>query len=150
STENAGGGIKVVGGSVALSNTIVAGNFKYASGTKASDISGRVSFFGSAYNLVGTGGSGGLVNWWNHNQVGVRHPRLGPLAYNGGPTKTVALLPRSPAINAGSVRLAVDPVTKIPLKYDQRGPGFPRVVNGRVDVGAFEVQTPSGLFGRAQ
>jgi hypothetical protein len=25
-----------------------------------------------------------------------------------------------------------------PLLYDQRGPGFPRVVNGRLDIGAFE------------
>ena len=24
--------------------------------------------------------------------------------------------------------------------YDQRGPGFPRVVNGKIDIGAFEVQ----------
>ncbi len=26
--------------------------------------------------------------------------------------------------------------------YDQRGPGFTRVVNGRIDIGSFEVQTP--------
>jgi len=24
--------------------------------------------------------------------------------------------------------------------YDQRGPGYPRVVGGRIDVGSFEVQ----------
>ena len=43
-------------------------------------------------------------------------PKLGPLADNGGPTLTMALLPGSPAIDAGDTSLA--PAT------DQRG--FPR------------------------
>ena len=34
-----------------------------------------------AYNLIGTGGSGGLTNGTNGNQVGVADPGLGPLAY---------------------------------------------------------------------
>ena len=92
----------------------------------------------SAYNLIGTGGSGGLVNGINGNQVGVADPGLGPLADNGGPTQTIALLPGSPAIDAGSNALAVDPTTGQPLTTDQRGPGFLRIVNGTVDIGAFE------------
>lgn len=58
------------------------------------------------------------------------YPRLAPLAYNGGPTRTHALLGDSPAIDRGrNVRNR---------QYDQRGPGFARV-NGRVaDIGAFE------------
>lgn len=56
------------------------------------------------------------------------NPRLGPLANNGGPTKTHALLPGSPAINAV--------VGVCPLALDQRG--FMRV--GKCDMGAFEVQ----------
>ena len=43
------------------------------------------------------GGSGGLNNGSNNNQVGVANPGLGTLASNGGPTQTVALLPGSPA-----------------------------------------------------
>ncbi len=46
----------------------------------------------------------------------------------------------SPAIDKGSNALAVDPTTGQPLLYDQRGPGFARIVNGTVDIGAFEVQ----------
>ena len=65
----------------------------------------------AAYNLIGTGGSGGLTNGVNGNQVGVANPGLGTLADNGGPTQTIALLPGSPAIDKGSNALAVDPST---------------------------------------
>ena len=64
------------------------------------------------------------------------NPLLGPLQDNGGPTLTHALLPGSPAINAG------DPNFVGPPDYDQRGPNYYRVRSGRIDVGAFEVQTP--------
>ena len=92
----------------------------------------------SAYNLIGSNGFGGLVNGVNGNQVGVADPGLGPLAYYGGPTQTIALLPGSPAIDAGSNALAVDPSTGQPLTTDQRGPGFVRIFNGTVDIGAYE------------
>jgi hypothetical protein len=73
----------------------------------------------------------------DENQFGV-DPLLGPLADNGGPTQTRALLDGSPALNAGP-----DPVPDFPgNEFDQRGPDFLRVVFGRVDVGAFEVQAP--------
>src|SRR5438046_9473137 len=62
---------------------------------------------------------------------------LGPLQDNGGPTFTHALLPGSPAIDAG------DPNFTPPPFFDQRGPGFDRVVNGRIDKGSFEVQGPT-------
>lgn len=60
------------------------------------------------------------------------NPLLGPLQNNGGPTLTMALLAGSPAINKGANPLA--------LAFDQRGPGFARVVGGAADIGAFEVQ----------
>ena len=56
--------------------------------------------------------------------------RLGPLQNNGGPTLTHLPASNSPAIDGG------DPL----IMMDQRGPGFQRVVNGRVDIGAVEVQ----------
>jgi hypothetical protein len=64
-------------------------------------------------------------------------PLLGPLQDNGGPTFTHALLLGSPAIDAG------DPNFTPPPFFDQRGPGFDRVVNGRIDKGSFEVQGPT-------
>jgi hypothetical protein len=65
------------------------------------------------------------------------NPMLGPLQDNGGPTFTQALLPGSPAIDAG------DPNFTPPPFFDQRGAGFNRVVNGRIDKGSFEVQGPT-------
>ena len=61
---------------------------------------------------------------------------LGPLANNGGPTKTHALLAGSPAIDAGDPNF-----NAMNLPYDQRGAGFPRVRNGRLDIGAYELDT---------
>jgi hypothetical protein len=56
----------------------------------------------------------------------------------------MALLPGSPAIDAGDNTGAPD--------FDQRGPGFPRIVNGIIDIGAFEVQaendSPAIVTGR--
>jgi len=70
------------------------------------------------------------------NKLGVADPKLGPLADNGGPTMTHALLAGSPAIDAGP-----NPVpTFTGNQFDQRGTGFARIVGGLVDIGAFEVQ----------
>ena len=84
------------------------------------------------YNLIGnsSGGSGFVAT----DLLNV-NPLLGPLQNNGGPTETMALLPGSPAIAAGSVALAVHANGK-PLTTDQRGSA--RIVNGKVDIGAFE------------
>ena len=59
-------------------------------------------------------------------------PLLGPLANNGGPTQTHALLSGSPAINLGSNAIA----NAAGLLVDQRGED--RIQFGTVDIGAFE------------
>jgi len=92
---------------------------------------GTVHSFG--YNLSSDDG-GGYLNGPG-DQIDT-DPLLGPLQNNGGPTFTHALLPGSPAINAG------DPNFIGPPDYDQRGPGYDRVRGGRIDVGSFEVQNP--------
>lgn len=61
-------------------------------------------------------------------------PLVGPLADNGGSTRTHALLAGSSAIDGG------DPAFVGPPAYDQRGPGYVRVSGGRIDIGAFEYQ----------
>ena len=60
------------------------------------------------------------------------HPRLLPLANNGGPTRTMALPPDSPAINRGAL--------SSPESWDQRGSPFSRTVGAGPDIGAFEWQ----------
>ncbi len=134
-----GGGLAVGSGTAILDNTIVALNSSLGtqSGSVPYDIIGTVSS-SSSHNLIGTGGSGGLQNRVNGNHVGVAKPLLGTLADNGGLTHTISLLRGSPAIGAGSVALAVNPITNEPLATDQRGAGFARVVNGKVDIGALE------------
>jgi hypothetical protein len=109
---------------VTTSSCLFAGNAAAA----APDFDG--TFGSAAATLVQDGaGAGGINNGVNGNLVGV-DPRLGPLADNGGPTQTMALLPGSPAIDHGRNDLG--------LATDQRG--FARVANGAADIGAFEVQ----------
>ena len=64
---------------------------------------------------------------------------LGPLADNGGPTRTHALLTGSPALNAGSNAIA----NTAGLTADQRG--FDRIEFGNVDIGALEQRNNLGL-----
>ena len=54
----------------------------------------------------------------------------------------MALLAGSPAIGAGDNAAATAALTAAGLpSTDQRGTGFSRIVNGTVDIGAYEVQT---------
>src|SRR5581483_6000950 len=103
-----------------------------AQGENISNQSGTISSLG--YNISSDNGGGFLIG--QGDQINA-DPLLGPLQYNGGPTFTHELLPGSPAIDAG------DPSFTPPPLFDQRGPGFDRAVNGRLDVGSFEVQGPT-------
>ncbi|NEQ70042.1 MAG: hypothetical protein F6K21_32045, partial [Symploca sp. SIO2D2] len=73
-----------------------------------------------------------------------RDPKLAPLGDYGGPTQTHALLPGSPALDAG------DNAQLMMLANDQRG--ATRVINTTVDIGAFEAQgfTLSAAAGNGQ
>jgi hypothetical protein len=126
-----GGGVENSGGTATVTDTIVADNTAgsidgWSTGIDyPNDIGGTVA---GTYNLIGTGGSGGLINGVDGNLVGVADPGLGALGDYGGPNPTIPLLPGSPAINAGTVAGA--PAT------DQRG----ELRVGAVDIGAFESQ----------
>jgi hypothetical protein len=104
---------------VHVSNSIIAGN--------SASYSPDGDFTSLGHNLIGnSSGNGGLVA----SDLLDANPQIGPLQNNGGPTQTIALLPGSPAINAGDN-------TNAPV-YDQRGAGFARIVGGTIDIGAFE------------
>jgi hypothetical protein len=124
---NNGGGISVYGMLEIGNTTLKAG----ASGANISNNGGTVISHG--YNLSSDDGGGYLTG--PGDQINT-DPMLGALQNNGGPTLTHALLPGSPAINAGDPNFTPPPI------YDQRGSPFVRVFNGRIDVGSFEVQPP--------
>ena len=130
-----GGGICDNGTTVNLNNSIVAANTTTSAGTPA-DISGPAS---GSFDLIGGGGSGGLIDGNSGNRVGLTADqlRLGPLQYYGGPTTTMIPTPGSPAIDAGSNTLAISPDGQ-PLSVDQRG--LSRIAGAAVDIGAAEYQ----------
>ncbi len=119
------------GGSLTLSNTILAGN----TGGDLYNSGGTIETSASFNNLLGTLVGAGLANGQNGNQLGVQINALAlaPLGNYGGPTQTMALLQGSIAIGAGDV-------FAIPAGADTDQRGSPRLTNGHVDVGAFQSQ----------
>lgn len=139
-----GGGGLHSSGAVTLLNTIIANS------PAGGDCYRMTGTFNASYSLIGDGL--GCVNGTNANNL-TGDPMLGPLADNGGPTLTHALMPGSPAIDAA------DP-SNFPAT-DQRG--FARPADGgaplryslnkktttgvmlalRPDIGAFELLAPT-------
>ena len=119
---NGNGGISTNG--MEIGNTILDGN----SGV---NIDGTATSLG--YNISSDDGGGNLTG--PGDQINT-DPMIGPLQNNGGPTLTHALLPGSPAINAGDPNFTPPPI------YDQRGSPYVRMFNGRIDIGSFELQPP--------
>src|SRR5439155_24486003 len=87
-------------------------------------------------NLLGTAANNSTtIPSPGPNDVFNDNPLLAALGNYGGPTQTLAVLAGSPAIGTG----AADG-----FATDQRG--LPRVVNGSVDIGAFQTQSPAVAF----
>ena len=144
--EQGGGGVngQSFGGGVRGDNKLTFANTLIATNAAdiGPDVSGEVLSMGLGFNLIGK--SDGSSGWIASDKLGTvdapLDPKLGPLASNGGPTKTMALLLGSPALDAGK---AFDTST------DQRGATRPRnlaaVANAPgsdgADIGAFELQS---------
>ncbi len=132
-----------------IRSSIVAGNvnsdvdFAVLSGTPVN------TFFSSGYNLIGAGNA--LAAFTSNDLTNVANAMLGPLADNGGPTFTHALLPDSPAIDAGDPA-AMAGIGDTP-ESDQRGMSHGRVEDGdgdsvaRIDIGSFELQPVTPVDG---
>ena len=139
-----GGGIRKLDLAAVLNHTIVAGNTRGVN--EANDVTGSLA---AAFSLLGVD-TGATITDNGGNLIGTAaapiDPLLGPLADNGGPTMTHALLPGSPAIDAGDPA-AVAGVSGVP-PFDQRDEPFTRVYGVGIDIGAFELQPiPPTIFG---
>jgi len=144
-TQAPGGGIAIQTGSgtriLTLDNSILAANQAGGEGPDVIAVPSGLMTISASYSIFGdtnglTAAQLASINSGIGNLLNV-NPLLGPLQNNGGPTPTHALLPGSPAINAGNPA-AIAGANGVPSN-DQRGIGFPRVSNGRIDIGAFEV-----------
>ena len=106
--------------------------------------------FGDCSGAINSGGNNILYNTSSctvNGSATLVEPMLGPLAYNSGPTLNHALLPGSPAIDAGNPGGCTNNLGGI-LTTDQRG--LTRPVNGssavRCDIGAFEFYPNSNFL----
>ncbi|NET54905.1 MAG: hypothetical protein F6K47_01460 [Symploca sp. SIO2E6] len=143
--NNNGGGI-FNRGFVANTGTLTVGNSIIANNTAPTDPdlgrnnANNTLITDNGNNLIGIDTTGAFTT---STLVGTLanpiDPRLAPLADNGGPTQTHALLPDSPAFNAGSNALAMG------LTTDQRGEA--RISGAAVDIGAFELQLLLSIAG---
>jgi hypothetical protein len=118
-----GGGIALDVGTTTLEATILALNTAPLAG--GPNCSGSVASGGR--NLLGTT-SGCTFGNLPSDKLGM-NPKLGPLADNGGPTLTLALLTGSPALN-------VIPPADCAVSVDQRGVHRPQ--GPRCDIGSYE------------
>ena len=124
---------------VTLDDTIL----NAGSGGVTIEKAGDATVTSAGYNLSSDGGGGFLTATGDQINTDPKLATAG-LKDNGGATLTIALRAGSPAINMGDPAFdshSFDP----PLRYDNRGVGFRRVNNGRIDIGAYESGTPDHL-----
>jgi hypothetical protein len=111
---------------VSILSSIVSGNFANA----APDIANTAT---TTVNFSAIGSSDGFTLTGANNLPFGTNLKLAPLAFNGGSTKTHALLAGSPALNTGN-----NPSPA--FAFDQRGAGLSRVIETNTDMGAYELQ----------
>lgn len=138
---SSGGGIHLNGSSYNIANSVIANNHAYG---------GVPSDLNDCRHTSGT-----LVSSYNHVRIfdnclfegpgdtNIQDPLVAPLASNGGPTQTHAILVGSLLRNTGDPAGCRDH-NGVPLLYDQRGPGFLRTIGGNCDKGAYEFGAGGG------
>jgi len=129
-------GLGALTATAALTDTLLAGNSQ--ADCRANSI------VDGGNNLIGVDNASGssictTLAGVDGNVVGTSanpvDPKLGPLADNGGPTETMALLTGSPAISAGNATACeATPVDDL----DQRGDPRNALTRGTCDIGAYD------------
>lgn len=135
-TGNGGGTFIDTSAPIRFRNTIVANNIDRGGQAPDCGTAGGGNLTRLGYVLLRNQSGctlGGVGDDATGFQTGV-DPLLGPLAANGGPTQTMALLAGSPAIDA-------IPVASCAVGTDQRGVSRPQ--GSSCDIGAFELQPQS-------
>jgi Calx-beta domain/Domain of unknown function (DUF4214) len=144
-----GGGVNVSSGATRPLDTIIAGNLigGDAATSEGFDVSG--TFDSQGRNLIGRNDGaessfpacfpGADCAAFAGTAASPIDARLGPLANNGGPTKTHRPWPGSPALEAGQSTVLFPPFS---LTNDQRGPGFSRLTRPVITIGALEPDAP--------
>ena len=141
-----GAGLTVVEGAFTLENSTIGYNYPIGLAVYSPTLTlhSNILFGSPAYDVRKESSSSLTLD---HNLIGKTNfllvgsdtlqsdPHLGPLQRNGGQPRSIALLPGSPAIDAGS-----NPDNLI---YDQRG--APRMIGPAPDIGAFEFD-PNVIF----
>ena len=147
---NAVGGGVLNGGVLAINNSTISGNSAHGGGGIYGTATLQNSIVanntgGNCYGTLKSNGhnlsSDGSCNFNHAGDLNNHDPLLGPLQNNGGPTETMALLPGSPAIDAGNPSGCTDGQGHL-LKTDQRG--MPRPDREDIvgcDMGAYERQS---------
>lgn len=133
--KHAGGGMELTdaAGTEIISSIIALNKAKTDADMSSTDSAPDVS-----YSLIQHVTAGTAITDIGHNLAANTNPLLGPLADNGGPTRTMLPKSNSPVIDQGN-----NPDS---LATDQRGTGFPRTQNNSnitnagdgTDIGAVE------------
>jgi hypothetical protein len=120
-----------IGGGIALGSSSFASTFRLKNTIVSNNSGGNCA---TALANPTWNDQGGNVVYPDNTCPGlVADPKLGPLANNGGPTQTMALLAGSAAIDRAANCLGLNAQ---PLTTDQRG--FPRPQGSACDSGAYE------------
>jgi hypothetical protein len=134
--ESRGGGVWN-SGTLLLVHTLVSGNYAYRGEPEIWSADGS-TVIANRFNLFGTDGNAGVEGFTPGARDVVPTVPLSAildptLANNGGPTRTHALVPGSPAVDAVMSGCP-------PPATDQRG--VPRPQGAGCDIGAFEMEVP--------
>ena len=175
--EADGGGIYLSGSPLALTNSTLSGNRAADDGGGLFSLSGPAHSFANAIvvgnsagdavdDVIANVGHTSTASLFGEVDGGFAPPVTGiaaadvfaqidpvtgggQLADNGGPNETIALLddPANPALDAGDAAAAAG------LAFDQRGAGFPRIVDlpgigATVDIGSFELRLAARVIGQ--